>query len=87
MAFLVWQHNWIINPWPSLVNFITSKVLIILLQKFVSNFNAEHIGMLELPYMTEDRLEKIGIPMGPRLRILQEAQNCFQHENLNIYIV
>lgn len=43
--------------------------------------------MLELPYMTEERLEKIGIPMGPRLRILQEAQNCFQHENLNIYIV
>ncbi|XP_056021249.1 neuron navigator 3-like isoform X2 [Ostrea edulis] len=56
-------------------------------EKFVSNFDAEHIGMLELPYMNEERLEKIGIPMGPRLRILQEAQNCFQHENLNIYIV
>nr|XP_034325839.1 neuron navigator 3 isoform X4 [Crassostrea gigas] len=56
-------------------------------EKFACNFNAEHIGMLELPYMTEERLEKIGIPMGPRLRILQEAQNCFQHENLNIYIV
>ncbi|XP_062595526.1 uncharacterized protein LOC134256867 isoform X2 [Saccostrea cucullata] len=56
-------------------------------EKFASNFEAEHIGMLELPYMTEERLEKIGIPMGPRLRILQEAQNCFQHENLNIYIV
>ncbi|XP_061172751.1 uncharacterized protein LOC133182058 isoform X2 [Saccostrea echinata] len=56
-------------------------------EKFASNFDAEHIGMLELPYMTEERLEKIGIPMGPRLRILQEAQNCFQHENLNIYIV
>ena len=56
-------------------------------QKFVSNFKSEHIGMLELPYMSEDRLEKIGIPMGPRLRILQEAQLCFRHDNFNIYIV
>ncbi|XP_021359940.1 uncharacterized protein LOC110454638 isoform X2 [Mizuhopecten yessoensis] len=56
-------------------------------EKYSSNFENEHIGMIELPYMTEDRLEKIGVPMGPRLRILQEAQMCFRQENFNIYIV
>lgn len=30
--------------------------------------------MVELPYLSEERLQKIGIPLGPRLRILQEAQ-------------
>ena len=43
--------------------------------------------MLELPYLNEDRLQKIGIPMGPRLRILQESQMCFRQENFDIYIV
>lgn len=43
--------------------------------------------MLELPYMTEERLSKIGIPMGPRIRILQEAQMRFRHDNFDIYIV
>ncbi|KAK3594998.1 hypothetical protein CHS0354_003722 [Potamilus streckersoni] len=56
-------------------------------EKYAVNFETEHIGMIELPYMTEERLEKIGIPMGPRLRILQEAQLCFRQENFNIYIV
>lgn len=56
-------------------------------EKYSGNFENEHIGMIELPYMTEDRLERIGVPMGPRLRILQEAQMCFRQENFNIYIV
>ncbi|XP_064622239.1 uncharacterized protein LOC135484565 isoform X2 [Lineus longissimus] len=56
-------------------------------EKYATNFDAEHIGMVELPYMTEERLQSIGIPMGPRLRILQEAHLCFQQENFNIYIV
>ncbi|XP_036359007.1 putative uncharacterized protein DDB_G0277255 [Octopus sinensis] len=56
-------------------------------ERYVTNFSNEHIGMLELPYMTEDRLKSIGIPMGPRLRILQEAQLCFRQENFDIYIV
>ncbi|KAL4238851.1 hypothetical protein ACF0H5_003558 [Mactra antiquata] len=56
-------------------------------KRYVSNFQSEHIGMIELPYMTEDRLEKIGVPMGPRIRILQEAQSCFRQENMNVYIV
>ncbi|XP_064602977.1 uncharacterized protein LOC135468570 isoform X2 [Liolophura sinensis] len=56
-------------------------------EKFTQNFKVEHIGMIELPYMTEERLKTIGIPMGPRLRILQEAQLCFRQENFDIYIV
>ncbi|GFN82348.1 hypothetical protein PoB_000885400 [Plakobranchus ocellatus] len=56
-------------------------------EKYVKNFEDEHIGMIELPYMTEDRLKSIGIPMGPRLRILQEAQMCFQQGNFDIYFV
>lgn len=56
-------------------------------EKYAPNFQSEHIGMIELPYMTEDRLEKIGVPMGPRIRILQEAQCCFRHENINVYLV
>jgi len=43
--------------------------------------------MVELPYMTEEMLQKIGIPLGPSRRILQEAQMCFRQENFNIYIV
>ena len=43
--------------------------------------------MMELPYMSEERLEKIGLPMGPRIRILEEAQMCFRQDNLNIYMV
>ena len=45
-----------------------------LLQKYASAFEQERVGMVELPYLTEERLQKMGIPMGPRLRILQEAQ-------------
>ncbi|XP_074648088.1 uncharacterized protein LOC141903702 isoform X2 [Tubulanus polymorphus] len=56
-------------------------------EKYAQRLDAEKIGMIELPYLTEDRLQKIGIPMGPRLRILQEAQLCFRQENLDIYII
>ncbi|RUS77383.1 hypothetical protein EGW08_014863, partial [Elysia chlorotica] len=56
-------------------------------EKYARNFEEEHIGMIELPYMTEDRLRSIGIPMGPRLRILQEAQVCFQQGNFDVYFV
>ncbi|CAL1528403.1 unnamed protein product [Lymnaea stagnalis] len=56
-------------------------------EKFLKNFETQHIGMIELPYMTEDRLESIGIPMGPRLRILQEAQICVRKGDFDIYFV
>jgi len=57
------------------------------LQKYIPKFDAEKITMVELPYMTEEMLQKIGIPLGPSRRILQEAQMCFRQENFNIYIV
>ncbi|XP_052768318.1 uncharacterized protein LOC128208772 isoform X1 [Mya arenaria] len=56
-------------------------------ERYAINFHSEHIGMIELPYMTEDRLEKIGVPMGPRMRILQEAKQCFRDDNMDVYIV
>lgn len=43
-------------------------------QKYAALFEAERVGMIELPYMGEERLQKLGVPLGPRLRILQEAQ-------------
>ncbi|WAR20583.1 hypothetical protein MAR_002421 [Mya arenaria] len=55
-------------------------------ERYAINFHSEHIGMIELPYMTEDRLEKIGVPMGPRMRILQEAKQCFRDDNMDVYI-
>lgn len=57
-------------------------------EKYAGLFEQEKIGMLELPYLTEERLQKIGIPMGPRLRILQEAQGPIRKEgNLSVYVV
>ncbi|CAB4044156.1 Neuron navigator 3, partial [Paramuricea clavata] len=44
-------------------------------ERFIPHFKAEEIGILELPYMTEQRLQNLGIPLGPRLRILEEIQN------------
>ncbi|XP_063217856.1 uncharacterized protein LOC134528288 [Bacillus rossius redtenbacheri] len=43
-------------------------------EKYANAFENERVGMVELPYMTEERLQKMGVPLGPRLRILQEAQ-------------
>lgn len=43
-------------------------------QKYANLFETERVGMIELPYLGEDRLQKLGVPLGPRLRILQEAQ-------------
>ncbi|XP_014671902.1 PREDICTED: uncharacterized protein LOC106812520 isoform X2 [Priapulus caudatus] len=49
-------------------------------EKYIPLFENEKITMVEIPYLDEKRLEKIGIPMGPRLRIVQEAQMSFQQE-------
>lgn len=62
---------WTDNVW--IVNLILNE-----LQKYASAFEQERIGIMELPYLTEERLNKMGIPMGPRLRILQEAQICLK---------
>ncbi|XP_076312620.1 uncharacterized protein LOC143226066 isoform X2 [Tachypleus tridentatus] len=56
-------------------------------ENYASNFEAEKIGAMEMPYITEDKLQKIGIPMGPRMRILQEVQNPPPKDRLKVYIV
>ncbi|KAG5893904.1 hypothetical protein JTB14_014513 [Gonioctena quinquepunctata] len=43
-------------------------------EKYATMFETERVGMVELPYLSEERLQKIGVPLGPRLRIMQEAQ-------------
>jgi len=43
-------------------------------EKFATIFEESKIGMLELPYLSEERLEKLGIPLGPRMRIMQECR-------------
>lgn len=43
-------------------------------QKYANAFEKEKVGMVELPYLSEERLQKMGVPLGPRLRILQEAR-------------
>lgn len=45
------------------------------MQKYSKHFEAEKIGLAELMHLNEDRLLKLGIPMGPRIRIMQEAKN------------
>ncbi|XP_060530927.1 uncharacterized protein LOC132704736 isoform X2 [Cylas formicarius] len=43
-------------------------------EKYANVFETERVGMVELPYLSEERLQKMGVPLGPRLRIMQEAQ-------------
>lgn len=43
-------------------------------ERFVDNFEAEQVGILEVAYMTEERLQGLGIPLGPRLRIMEEVK-------------
>ncbi|XP_069671480.1 uncharacterized protein [Periplaneta americana] len=54
-------------------------------EKYAGVFEQERVGMVELPYLTEERLQKMGIPLGPRLRILQEAQISICRDS--IYVV
>lgn len=53
---------------------LNSLYVFFYLQKYANLFESERVGMIELPYLGEERLQKLGIPLGPRLRILQEAQ-------------
>jgi len=43
-------------------------------EKYVKNLQQHSIGMSELPYIDDKQLEAIGIPLGPRIRILTEAK-------------
>ena len=48
-------------------------------EKYAGIFEEAKIGMLELPYLSEERLEKLGIPLGPRIRILQVGLHNFTY--------
>merc|ERR1712213_235294 len=58
-------------------------------EKYASIFEDAKIGMLELPYLSEERLEKLGVPLGPRIRILQEVKMPYNldGQNYNVYIL
>ncbi|XP_054260522.1 uncharacterized protein LOC128985166 [Macrosteles quadrilineatus] len=56
-------------------------------EKYAAVFENERIGLVELPYLTEERLHKLGIPLGPRLRIMQEAQLGFPVPDNTLCIV
>ena len=59
------------------------KEINVIFKMYAPNFENEHITITELPYLSEERLRLLGIPLGPRLRILQEAQLSFRQENSN----
>lgn len=57
-------------------------------EKYASAFEEAKIGLLELPFLSDERLDKLGIPVGPRMRILQEAKITIANEpNYNVYIL
>ena len=51
-------------------------------EKYAGIFEEAKIGMLELPYLSEERLEKLGIPLGPRIRILQVCRRSPSFRNI-----
>ncbi|XP_048483230.1 uncharacterized protein LOC105385269 isoform X3 [Plutella xylostella] len=42
-------------------------------EKYAGLLEKEKVGAAELPYVGEDRLRALGVPLGPRMRILKEA--------------
>ena len=42
-------------------------------QKYAALLEKEKVGAAELPYVGEDKLRALGVPLGPRMRILKEA--------------
>ncbi|XP_053608523.1 uncharacterized protein LOC128674166 isoform X2 [Plodia interpunctella] len=42
-------------------------------EKYAALLEKEKVGAAELPYVGEDKLRALGVPLGPRMRILREA--------------
>ncbi|KAI5638191.1 hypothetical protein NE865_09137 [Phthorimaea operculella] len=42
-------------------------------EKYAALLEKEKVGAAELPYVGEDKLRALGVPLGPRMRILKEA--------------
>ena len=46
-------------------------------QEYAENFHKAKIGIMELPYTSEEQLIDIGIPSGPRKRILENIKHLY----------
>ncbi|OXU27185.1 hypothetical protein TSAR_009380 [Trichomalopsis sarcophagae] len=68
----VWAHRDI--PSSAVLYYARTRDLYPMYTKYANSFEKEKIGMVELPYLSEERLQEMGVPLGPRLRILQEAR-------------
>jgi len=62
--------------------FVTTLKLID--QKYAPKLESEKIGLKELVFLSEEKLQKLGIPMGPRTRIIQEINKL---KPSNLYLV
>ncbi|CAH0727243.1 unnamed protein product, partial [Brenthis ino] len=51
-------------------------------EKYAGLLEKEKVGAAELPYVGEDRLRALGVPLGPRMRILKEAGLHHDHRDL-----
>ncbi len=47
------------------------------LEKYAPAFEAHEIGLAELPELTESHLVELGLPMGPRIRLLKAVAQSF----------
>ena len=56
-----------------LITYFLLSAYQLFLQQYLSYFERERIGLVELPHITEEQLIQLGIPMGPRQRIIDEA--------------
>ena len=60
--------------WMHIVTLITvTPYNDIFTQEHISKFESAGIGLPELPHITAEQLKQLGIPLGHRTRILQEA--------------
>jgi hypothetical protein len=46
-------------------------------EEYAHLLEREKIGIYELPYVSERKLQSLGIPYGPCVRIIHEAQQYF----------
>ena len=51
------------------------------LERYAEVFEAEEVDVDSLSYIREDNLEKLGIPLGPRLKILATVSTRSQAQN------
>ena len=50
------------------------------LEKYVDVFIENEVGLRDLPYITDDDLRELGLPLGPRRRIMGAIQSLVEAE-------